>query len=296
MLFLLCPIYMWAQSVEFNNGISVSLYFGDDLKYLVSYNANVSYPISVKSDDADAIIPMVDCKISFYNDNLGNSVLKAFKNKFNANIAFSPTVSYSTSFAKDEEIGFIPIFSETFSGVRNSNYLNNYGMSVSYIWQLAENENIRSQRVGNVFVSTKHTYFNYYNDGGPLNKIFGDKEDRYWTGGGSFGYKFVKNESYQTISLSFDKFTGFVKHAFEASGLLFADNVLYKNPKEASFNSGKYTLKYTNSGLYFGAAINWWNTPFDFQDFLHRDVSNNPYHNKLKKPFFDFQILGLYEN
>ena len=286
-----------AQSLKFQHGVSFSLYFGNELKYLLSYNPNISYPIG---NENQAVIPMLDLKAALYNNNLGSSVLKSFRNRFHLNIAFSPTISYSFGKADKYNLGYIPIFSNTFTGTTNTDYNNNIGLSVGYVWQNNFGGGIKTrktfQRLSNLFVSTKYVFLNYYNDGGPVNNWLGDKEDRYWTGGGSIGTKFLHKNEIQYLMITFDKYTGFNKNAFEASGLLYSDNVNYKDMEETVYNSGKYSIKYLNPSLNFGATINHWNTPFDFQDFIHRDISSSPYHFKLKKPYFDFEVITLYED
>ena len=298
LIFLFYSFSADAQKLKFQHGFSVSLYFVNELKYLIAYNPNISYPIEVANNQA--AIPMLDMKIGLYNNNLGSAVLKEFRNKMHLNVAFSPTVSYSFTKATAYNPGYIPLFSNTFPGFTNTEYDNNIGFSVVYIWQYNFGGKLKerdvTQRLGNLFVSTKYAYINYYNDGGPVNKILGDKEDRFWTGGGSIGTKFTHKRELQYVMLTFDKYSGFNKNAFEASGLLYTDNVNYADMKETVYNSGKYSLKYFNPSLNFGASINHWNTTFDFQDFIHRDISSSPYHFKLKKAYLDFEIIGFYED
>jgi len=296
LLLLVCQSAI-AQELRFQHGVGFSLYFGNEFKYLLSYNPNLAYPVPTAG--SQAVIPMLDAKISVYNNNLGSSVLPAFRNRLHVNLAFSPVVSYSFTKASVHNPGYIPIFSSTFFGMANTDYDNNIGLSTIYVWQLGFGKVRslpRSQRIGQLFISTKWAYFFYYNDGGPVNKWFGDKEDRYWTGGGGLGIKYTHQHEVQHIALNFDKYSGFIKHAFEASGLLYADNVMYRNPVETSYNSSKYSIRYLHPSQYFGASINWWNTPFDFQDFIHRNISSDPYHFKLRKKHVDFEIIGLYEN
>lgn len=297
LLLLILPGAVSAQNLKFQHGVSLSLYFGNELKYLISYNPNVSYPIG---NNRQAIVPMLDLKLALYNNNLGSSVLKSFRNKVHFNLAFSPTVSYSFTEANPNNPGYIPIFSNTIHGTANTDYDNNIGFSVVYIWQCNFGGGIKkrsiSQRLGNLFASTKYVFLHYYNDGGPVNKWLGDKKDRYWTGGGTIGTKFTYRNNIQYLMITFDKYSGFNKNAYEASGLLYTDNVNYKDMNETTYNTGKYSIKYLNPSLNFGAAINHWNTAFDFQDFIHRDISSSPYHFKLKKPYFDFEIITLYED
>lgn len=281
-----------AQKLKFQHGASVSLFFGKDLKWLVSYNPNLSYPIGNKNN---AFIPMLDLKLGFYNNNLGSSVIKPFRSDFHLLIALSPTVSASFHEAREDNPGYIPIFTNTLPGFANTDYDWNFGLSVTYVWQFyfgAVTHKPISQRVSGVFGSYRYGFANYYNDGGPILKIFGDKEDRYWTGGGSAGFK--NGETY--IMLSYDKYTGFNKDAFQASDLLYIDNVNYYDADEVIYNSGRYSLKFLFPSINFGGTVNAWGFPYDIQDIIHKILSNSPYHSKLQKTYFDLEIIGLYEN
>jgi len=94
--------------------------------------------------------------------------------------------------------------------------------------------------------------------------------------------------------VAFDKFTGFSRHAFEATGLLYVDNVIYHDLEQFSYNTGRLAIKYLNHQLGFGASANVWNIPFDLQDYLHRDVSNNPFHHKIENEYFDLEVYKWY--
>ncbi len=283
------------QELKFQHGVAFSIYFGNEFKYLLAYNPNIYFPI--KTGTSQAILPMLDLKVSLYNNNLGSSVLSSFRNKMHINIALSPTLLYSFEKASQSNPGYVPIFSNTFIAQTNSPYNYNFGFSAIYISQLGFGKvknYSKNQRLSNLIFSFRNIYFNYYNDGGPINKWIGDKEDRFWTGGMMLGYKFLSGGQQNHVSISFDKYTGFVKHAFEAAGLLHTKNVLYADPVETSYNSGKYSLRYRRPNAFYGAAINCWNTPVDFQDFIHRDISSDPYHMKLQKKYVDFEILASY--
>lgn len=283
------------QKLYFQHGLAFSLYFGHDLKFLLAYNPNLSYPLGNKNS---AFLPMLDLKLGFYNNNLGSSTIKSYRNQWHIVLAFSPTVAYSFQKATPENPGYIPVFTNTFLGLTHTDYDNNIGFSVSYVYQynFGKRESRKlTQRVGGLFISTKYAFIHYYNDGGPVLNLLGDKEDRYWTGGGTIGSKFTHKNELQYLMLTFDKYSGFNKGAFEASGLLYTDNVNYQDIKETTYNRGKYSLIYLLPSKYFGISLNHWNTKVDFQDFIHRDISTSPYHFKLEKPYFDIEFKALYE-
>ncbi len=160
-----------------------------------------------------------------------------------------------------------------------------------------QNRGFSSQTVGSFTLSAHGAYLVYYNDGGPPAGLLGDNEDRYWTGGGTIGYSFRRDDAEdkgRMVEFAFDKFTGFTPLAYQATSRLFIDNVVYANLEQVGFNSGRYTLKFVDFDRRFGVSINRWNERFDFQDFLHRDLTHSPYHYKIEEPYWDVEVYGVF--
>jgi hypothetical protein len=284
------PIYSQFNTEQ---GLKMSLYFGRKFKCLVAYNLNISYGIPVNSIESHAIVPFVDLKFSVNRNHLGSSVLHKLDKGIDGNISCTTGGYYaSNKIEVDEDYNYIPIFSPSMISAFSSTYRTNIGAGSTFLYQFSTYGKKRTaiQSIGNVFVSIDNFYFNYYNDGGPVLGWFGDKNDRYWTGGLTAGYIFDREHQFE---ISFEKYTGFIKDAFEATNLLFVDNVVYDSDQFRR-NSGRLAFNYTNNKLDAGISANIWNFKFDLQDWIHRNITNNPYHYKLEKTYFDFEIYKIY--
>jgi len=288
----------YSQSVIASHGISISAAFPKKLRVLVSYDLHLRSHINIHKEVAAT--PIVDIKVSLFRKHLGSSVLKIYSAPLYANIALSYGTLLSYKYRVNETKGIIPVYTSIYHNSFNNSLLYNIGFASTHMCQLAITSNknlekkILDQKIGNFMLGIGDFYLNYYNDGGPVLEHFGDREDRYWTGGVTIGFLLREEKNIHQVEVSFDKFTGFTKHAFEATGLLNINNVIYKDIEQFSYNSGRLALKYLNHGTGLGVSGNIWNLPFDLQDWLHRDVSNNPYHHKVEQPYFDVEAYKVF--
>ena len=307
-----------AQDAVVAQRLNVYVSFPKKLRVNVSYAVNVRSPVPIFKNVA--LTPFVDVKVSLFSNHLGGSLLRQYRSRLYANLTFS--YGGLASLAEAAAPRLVPVFTTTYANPLNTEYLYNAGAATSYTFQLAllppgdrqaegadPGSNLTAagtdatigparrllrQKVGNVMLSVGDVYLNYYNDGGPGLKYLGDGEDRYWTGGGTLGALIRRHGDIHQLELAFDKFTGFSEHAFHAMGLLFVDNVLYHDTEQLGYNAGRIALRYFNHGVGIGGSINRWNTAFDFQDFIHREISRDPYHPKIESPYVDVEIFRGY--
>ncbi|MEZ4949957.1 MAG: hypothetical protein R2879_04115 [Saprospiraceae bacterium] len=280
-----------AQDVQLGHALNLSISFPQKFRFNISYNLNAQ--TSFRINKSLGFSPIADLKVSVFKNHLGSSVTKTFSTWLNGNIA----VSYGGVFSGKERNSdsFLPIFTTNYANALNNRYCWNFGFTTSYIFHLGiVDKEVPTQKLGNFLASVGDLYLVYYNDGGPVLKFFGDGEDRYWTGGIGIGYTHWDNGQRHQFEISFDKFTGFNKHAFEATGLLFIDNVIYKSLEQISYTTGKLSFKYLNHQNGVGVSMNVWNLPFDLQDLLHRNVSNNPYHHKIENQYIDAEFYKFF--
>ncbi len=287
-----------AQSVQTAHGLSLSVAFPKKLRINVSYNVHVRSHLNIYKEIA--LTPIADLKVSLFRHHLGASLLRKFRAPLYSNISLSYGGLISVDRRAPGHEGFVPVYTTMYHNVNNTDYRYNLGFASTQVFQIALTKKghlkhpLLHQQLGNFMLGVGDFYMTYYNDGGPVLSYFGDQEDRYWTGGLCLGYVFqTRNEAHQ-IEVAFDKFTGFSNHAFEATGLLYVDNVIYADLEQFSYNTGRLAIKYMNHTLGFGGSANIWNIPFDLQDYLHRDVSNNPYHHKIEKEYFDLEVYKWY--
>lgn len=283
----------FSQKIFVSHSLLLTTSFPKKFKFVVSYSANINSEIEISKKTA--IIPFVDLKISLFHNYLGTSVLKHHNSFISSNLALSyggflSAEKRQTSTENNPAYIIQPIYSSIFANSFKNKYNYSLGCGTTYMFQKGRTP-IITQKIGNVMLAIRNFYLTYYNDGGPVLSMFGDKEDRFWTGGVTLGYN-VKN--LHNFEINFDKFTGFTKNAFEVSGLLFNDTVIYKDIEETSYNSGKYSFKYFNRDSGLAGAVNFWNKKSDLQDWLHLNATNNPYHPKIEKFYFDIEMAKIY--
>ena len=154
-----------------------------------------------------------------------------------------------------------------------------YSASLGSNWLMNPDVNRASQTVGffNLNIA-RYAQLSYYNDGGPLLKYFGDKEDRYYTGGLILSAHLDSDYYFNMIELSFHKFTGWQPFAVDAADKLQLDHVPYKNKEAFGFNQQQWTLRSTSFRQGYSTYFTLYDVnAFDLQDFLHF-TSHFPYH------------------
>ena len=104
------------------------------------------------------------------------------------------------------------------------------------------------QRVGFFNLHLNHIQVSYFNDGGtPFDETkLGDSKDRYYTGGAVFSYHGKPYTALNLVELSFYKFTGYTKNAFEVSNKLDLAYVNYNRKEEKYYNKSLWTLNISN--------------------------------------------------
>ncbi len=153
------------------------------------------------------------------------------------------------------------------------------------------------QRLGFFNLNVKGVQLSYYNDGGFgfRNINLGDKEDRFYTGGGSLSYDFTDKNNWITIEVSAHKFTGNTKSAFEFSNETESKTVRYKDPSQYPYNKSvlRANFIYQNHHDFgFGFSFSAFNK-FDIQHFIHR-LTSDSYHIVLEKPYYYLEPYFLY--
>jgi len=105
----------------------------------------------------------------------------------------------------------------------------NYSLSLGTNVIASTDKNKTVQRIGFLNIHLESLQFSYYNDGGsPFDELYlGDSKDRYYTGGAMLSYSGLQKDFVNHIELSFHKFTGYTKNAFEVSNKLDLTYVNY---------------------------------------------------------------------
>ncbi|QHI39049.1 hypothetical protein IMCC3317_44500 [Kordia antarctica] len=156
---------------------------------------------------------------------------------------------------------------------------NPYKTSVSYGLNWIFVQDKKQQRTGffNLNVMGR-AQISYYNDGGPILGWAGDNRDRYYTGGVTISYHGDITDLIDLVELSYHKYTGYQKHAFDVADHLQIDFLNYQDTKQFAFNQQRWRLNFSNLENGFGGSVSIYNKGnLDLQDFLHFNT-NVPYH------------------
>ena len=160
-----------------------------------------------------------------------------------------------------------------------------------------------SQRAGFLNLHLHTIQVSYYNDGGtPFEQTtLGDGKDRFYSSGALISYNGNPNNVINLIELTFHKFTGYTKNAFEVSNNLDLAFVNYNNSEQKYYNKSLWSLNIGNPERGFGATLNRYNyTNWDVQHLIHFSKLNSyhlvPYEDYFSVSgnyYFDYTNIGL---
>ncbi|MGB0948916.1 MAG: hypothetical protein ACPGU0_02265, partial [Marinirhabdus sp.] len=154
-----------------------------------------------------------------------------------------------------------------------------YSISFGSNWLMNPDKKRNSQTVGffNINIA-RAVQLSYYNDGGPGLNFFGDKEDRYYTGGLVLSVHNDRPYYINTVELSFHKFTGWQQYAVDAADKLQLDHIPYKDADVFGFNQQQWKLRATSYKQGYSAYFTVYDiNAMDLQDIIHTGT-DFPYH------------------
>ena len=301
LIFLICSWFGHTQnSVEpnsnygFDLGISGKVQFEFGYRYKPSFKLSVAAAIGYEIDKVH-VYPTFHSGLIFFNrgpigSKLNNPWLNIHSHFFYSAIA---TVRLDKrDFTFNER--YVPLYH--FSDFTANPLQNPFKSSLSYgaIWVKMSNNT--QQRIG--FFNANivgRIQVSYYNDGGPVLSIVGDKRDRYYTGGLVLSYHGNMRTDIHLAEVSFHKFTGYTRHAFDVGDKLQLDHVIYADPQQFAYNQQRWRITLSNFESGFSGFISFYNfNALDLQDFLHFTTSV-PYH----PDYYDtwsIELGGKYEN
>lgn len=136
-----------------------------------------------------------------------------------------------------------------------------------------------------------------YNDGSIWAKSkLGDGLDRYYTGGGLITYHSNIDKNISKFEVSFHKFTGHEKYAFDTANLLQIDFIPFKNEETYYYSKSRFRFTATSFKNNGGFHLTLHNTDRDPQDWIHFKGSDT-YHPDIfkdRKGFWnEFKRMGL---
>lgn len=172
---------------------------------------------------------------------------------------------------------FVPLYN--FSDFTPNPLQNPFKSSVSLGAIFVNLGKSKNQRIGFLNVNMAgRAQLTYYNDGGYGMEHIGDKHDRYYTGGAVLSYHGRVDDFVDLIELSYHKYTGYTKYAFDVAYQLQLDYLPYGDKNQVSFNQQRWKINIGNmrSGL-FGSISLYDSNKLDGQDLIHYLI-DAPYH------------------
>ena len=150
---------------------------------------------------------------------------------------------------------------------------NPYNWSISWggnlIFTLSRSHN-KFQQVGFANVHLDRIQFSYINDGPPFSPPFGDKFDRFHTGGGFISLHGDDDWPANLFEMGFNKFTGYSNNAYELSNKIGTNYVYYHDEKQHYYNKSRFYFNFANTAKRYGVSLNLYNYPrLDVQHKIH---------------------------
>ncbi|WP_303316961.1 polymorphic toxin type 23 domain-containing protein [Flavivirga abyssicola] len=267
--------YSTNSDFQFGIGAKVNIEFSHKFSpaFKVSLTGGVGY-----NTDRIRIFPSIHTGILFFNK--GSVGADQSKKWYRIQSHFYTSAQLTGQLDKrdfDFALRSVPLYH--FSEFNANPLQNPYKSSISYgaNWIFVQNK--KSQRTGffNLNIAGR-AQISYYNDGGPILKIAGDKRDRYYTGGVIISYHGNNEDQINLIELSYHKYTGYQEYAFDVADKLQIDFLNYNDENQFSYNQQRWKLNISNIKNGFGGSISLYNrNSIDLQDFLHFNT-NVPYH------------------
>ena len=271
----------------------------DDPKPVIRVSGNAG----VGSDFATTwLYPAFNIEVDLYNGGMGSrstkNVLRSFDD-LDVVLAFTVTAGTKNKLKPADYLAVVernaPLY--YFSDMVLPALKNPFEASVSIGTNLIFtpiNDEKKKQRVGFLNGHYKRFQLSYFNDGGvPVSDIYlGDREDKNYTGGVLFSYHLRPDAAISLVELSYQKFTGYTKNAFEISNNLLLNFMNYHNPIQQKYNKSLWSLNVGNPNRGWAAKLSNYNSvKADVQHYIHWGLYNT-YHMVTYQPHW--AISGSY--
>ncbi len=250
--------------------------------FRVAATGGVANYVPISKNDF-GMLPAVHLGVLFYNKGmLGSNLNKDYYRTTFFDFFANATLTaggQNNSTARDLQQRFVPLyhFSDFVANPLQNTF--DYSMSIGSNWLMNPDKNRASQTVGffNLNIA-RRAQLSYYNDGGPVLAFFGDREDRFYTGGLVISAHFDDLAYIGLAELSFHKFTGWQEYAVDAADKLQLDHIPYYNADAFGFNQQQWKLNVTSFRKGYSAYITLYDfNALDLQDFIHFST-DFPYH------------------
>lgn len=253
------------------------------------------------------LYPSLHADIMLYNHGLGSpqqSTKKSIRQKpyISYDLLFSGTLTlgFKTRFTKITQINpknrNIPLY--YFGNLNKAPLQNpfNYSLSIGSILSIAPRHKCPVQQIGFLNGHIGQFQFCYFNDGTPFGGNLGDGKDRYYTGGGVLSWSGNSKSFADLFELSYYKYTGYVKNAFEISNDLDLSFVPYAENFQNKYNKSMISFSASSSKYQTELGIAAFNqTKWDIQHIIHRYIFN-AFHRVEDQSYFTIRAGGFFSS
>lgn len=324
LLYLILSLLYTSSIISQSNSLIDEIQYGASIKAKIELDFKknnepcINFRISTSTGIAgkwmvNELYPSVNAELQLYNGGIGSRMdsLNCHPTTFEAAVALTLTAGHLHSkYLKTEtEYGRnVPL--RYFSDFAIPSLQNPFNYSISLGTNLVFYSDLDKsfQKVG--FLNINHSRFqlSYYNDGMPFQfLLLGDDYDRYHTGGGILSYDgdigtLDQLKSYH-FELSYHKFSGFTKDAFELGNSINSSNVDYKDPGQINYNKSLWKLNIQSSDANngFGLAFSSYNSVrYDGQHMIHWLIDNSfhivPYKNYISIEPSSYFVTNKFTN
>lgn len=204
--------------------------------------------------------------ISSYSSSFFGSTSLDFYLSANLTLGYySPNINFTKR--------FVPLyyFSDFTPAPLQNPFWQSVTLGTNLIWLTHQEKGQRFQRVGfSGIMIDRRFQITTFNDGSIWAKLeLGDGLDRYYTGGGMVVYHFNNTNDISNIEISFHKFTGHEKYAFDIANQLQIDFIPFKNKESYFYNKNRFRFSVTSLKNNFGLQLTMHNVDRDPQDWIH---------------------------
>ncbi|WP_299535638.1 hypothetical protein [Ulvibacterium sp.] len=272
----------WGQSdtnTVFDYGVAIKLEF--EMQRDINFKLSTVGGIGRKIDDIEFIYPSFHVELQIFNSGFGTSLIQAKHRNFVFDVLTSFQVSTGIREINEvqRENRFNPLFhfSNLSATPLHNPYFNSIGLGSVFI--ISSDNKRESQLVGTLYLNIERTVqFTYYNDGPPFANWLSDGFDRYYTGGAHVSFHTDTKNYLSQYELSYHKFTGYQRFAFEMANHLQIDFIPYSDQEAFYYNQSRWRFKAANPENGYGILISKYDMQhWDIQDLIHFS-RNNSYH------------------
>lgn len=248
------------------------------------------------------IYPTINQEFEFYNGGFGSSNRKDYYGGFclDAITSLTVTMGWPNRFVQTEALANrnIPLyyFADFIHPALQNPF--DYSGSVGTNLIFTTDAHKKSQRIGFINLHASRFQFCYYNDGGPpmSQTYLGDRSDRYYTGGGVIAVDLPQNTALSSISLSYHKFTGYTRNAFELSNQLYLSYMNYHDESQKFYNKSLWSFSVANRQTGLGVSLKSYNVVrLDMQAYIHSAIFNT-FHIVPYPSWFAYDVNYTYSN